>query len=140
MFKKILVGLDGSAGSLRAMEAAAAIAQKFGSTITTMSVIELAARFGATVGEVDDAEEAAERTVEDAQSRAREIAAARDVPIEMMVVHGHPAQRLAERAREGRFDLAVVGHSGVSDVWGTFLGTTSDKFTRHATCSVLIVR
>jgi nucleotide-binding universal stress UspA family protein len=125
---------------MRAMDAAAAIAAIFGSSIETVSVIEPAARFGATVGEVDDAEAAAARSVEAAQARARDMAAARGVPIEMRVVHGHPAQRLAEEVRHGGFDLAIVGHSGVSDVWGSFLGTTSDKFTRHATCSVLIVR
>ncbi len=35
-------------------------------------------------------------------------------------------------------DLIVLGHSGHSAVWGRFLGTTAEKVSRHAHCSVLI--
>jgi hypothetical protein len=34
----------------------------------------------------------------------------------------------------------VIGHTGHSGVWGLFLGTTAEKVSRHAACSVLIVR
>jgi hypothetical protein len=37
-------------------------------------------------------------------------------------------------------DLVVIGHSGLSGVWGLFLGTTAEKVSRHAACSVRIVR
>jgi len=43
-------------------------------------------------------------------------------------------------AQEGKFDLILVGHSGLSGVWAKFLGTTAEKVSRHAPCSVLIVR
>ena len=41
---------------------------------------------------------------------------------------------------EGKVDLILVGHSGLSGVWAAFLGTTAEKVSRHAPCSVLIVR
>ena len=53
---------------------------------------------------------------------------------------GHPAQTIVEVAKEGKFDLILVGHSGLSGVWAAFLGTTAEKVSRHAPCSVLIVR
>jgi nucleotide-binding universal stress UspA family protein len=53
---------------------------------------------------------------------------------------GHPAQRIVEVSREQRIDLIVIGHSGHSGVWGRFLGSTAEKVSRHATCSVLLVR
>ncbi len=34
----------------------------------------------------------------------------------------------------------LVGHSGLSGVWAALLGTTAEKVSRHAPCSVLIVR
>jgi len=40
----------------------------------------------------------------------------------------------------GRYDLVVVGHAGHSHVWGSFMGTTAEKVSRHAPCDVLIVR
>ena len=140
MFTRILVGLDGSPGSLRAMEAAAEIAQRFGASLHAFSVIEPAARYAGTVGEVNEESAAAETYFRGVQEQARRIAGAHAVPLNVEIVHGHAAQTLADATRAGRFDLLVLGHSGHSGVWGSFLGTTTDKVSRHADCSVLIVR
>jgi nucleotide-binding universal stress UspA family protein len=140
MFTKILVGLDGSPGSFRAMEVAAALAREFRAALHALSVIERDPRFAATVGEVDEEREAAEAYMGQVQERARQIAAEHGVTVEATTVHGHAAQNLAERTKSGGYDLLVLGHSGHSGVWGTFLGTTTDKVSRHAACSVLIVR
>lgn len=37
-------------------------------------------------------------------------------------------------------DVIVIGQSGHSNVWSNFLGTTVDKWARHAPCDILIVR
>ena len=47
----------------------------------------------------------------------------------------HRACGARRRLRPG-----VMGHMGHSSVWGTFMGTTAEKVTRHVTCSVLVVR
>ena len=53
---------------------------------------------------------------------------------------GHPAQALVHYVKESHIDLLVIGHTGHSKLWGTFLGTTADKVVRHAESSVLVVR
>jgi len=53
---------------------------------------------------------------------------------------GPVAHTILEVTREGRFDLLVMGHSGRSEAWTAFLGTTAEKVSRHAPCTVLIVR
>lgn len=137
MFSKILVGLDGSDGSKRALAAAIAIAEKFGSSLQSLSVIEPSAgRYAGTVGEADEAMRSAEDYLDDVQEDAREAAAKRHISLETTTMHGHPAAM----TRTAGIDLMVVGQSGHSNVWGTFLGTTADKISRHAGCSVLIVR
>jgi nucleotide-binding universal stress UspA family protein len=140
MFRKILVGLDGSPGSLRAMAVAAALAHELGAVLHALSVVERDPRFAATVGEVDEERRAAEEYVGQVQDRARLIASEHGVVVDAMIAYGHAAQTLAERSKTGGYDLLVVGHSGQSGVWGSFLGTTTDKVSRHAACSVLIVR
>jgi nucleotide-binding universal stress UspA family protein len=42
--------------------------------------------------------------------------------------------------KEGGYDLVVMGHTGHSSAWGTFMGMTAEKMTRHVTCSVLVIR
>jgi nucleotide-binding universal stress UspA family protein len=53
---------------------------------------------------------------------------------------GHPAQEILAAARSHQADLIVLGHSGRSGARSRFLGTTAEKVSRHAECSVLIVR
>jgi nucleotide-binding universal stress UspA family protein len=53
---------------------------------------------------------------------------------------GHPSEEILAAARTHQADLIVLGHSGRSDTWGRFPGTTAEKVSRHAECSVLIVR
>ncbi len=140
MFKHILVGLDGSPGSLRALEVAASLSRELGATLEALSVVEPAPRFAGTVGEVEEERVAAEAYFSQVQERARRVAAEHGVEVACRIVYGHAAQTLAEATRTAGVDLLVLGHSGHSGVWGTFLGTTTDKVSRHAACSVLIVR
>ena len=67
---------------------------------------------------------------------------ARALGIELRVdqAAGQPALAIVRYADEGGFDLIVMGHSGHSGLWGTFLGTTADKAMRHAHCTVMVVR
>ena len=140
MFKKVLVAFDGSAGSTRALEAASVMVAEAGAALHALSVAEPGPRFAATVGEVDEEREAAEQHYRRLLEQARSVAAEHGVELDGRIVHGHAAQTIVEEARSGGYDLLVMGHSGHSGVWGQFLGTTTDKVSRHAPCSVLIVR
>lgn len=96
--------------------------------------------YAATVGEVEE-----ERLLEEAEARrvlaeATAYAAQGGVAMATEVRAGHPAQAIVKAAEELAVDLIVIGHSGHSGVWGLFLGTTAEKVSRHAPCSVLIVR
>jgi len=140
MFKHLLVGVDGSPGSLRAMDVAAGLAAEHGAILDALTVIDRDPRFAATVGEVDEELTAGKAFARQVQEQARQIAANHGVTVETLTAYGHAAQTLAEKTRHGVYDLLVLGASGHSGVWGPFLGSTTDKVSRHAGCSVLIVR
>ena len=53
---------------------------------------------------------------------------------------GHAAKVMVTFARDGGYDLVVVGHSDHSEFWGRLLGDTADRISDHAHCSVLIVK
>jgi nucleotide-binding universal stress UspA family protein len=61
-------------------------------------------------------------------------------PAERRVAHGDPAIEICRVAKEGRFDLVVIGSHG----WGFFkrvlLGSVSHHVLHHAPCPVLVVR
>jgi len=140
MFRRILVGYDGSAGSRAALRTGLRLAAESGATITAMTVQHHLPRYGATIGEVDEEREveavAARRLVNEVQAEAAD----RDTSIDTQVVTGHPAQELVRVAKAINADLIVLGHSGHSAAWGGLLGGVTDRVSHHAPCSVLIVR
>lgn len=140
MYRKILVGFDGSDGAKAAMRHAIELARTFDAELWSLSVIETPHWATATVGEIDEQRRLIEQELERIQQLARQQAAEYGIELHAVTRMGHPAQLLVQEAQRGNFDLLVIGHSGRSGVWGVFLGTTADKVVRHAPCSVLVVR
>ena len=140
MFKKILLAYDGSPGAERALAVGIELAKLHGADLVALAVQERLPRFSGTIDEVQEEKEFANqqysRLLDGAQAQAR----AAGVQLRTLMRPGHPAQTIVEVAGEGRFDVILVGHSGLSGVWAAFLGTTAEKVSRHAPCSVLIVR
>jgi nucleotide-binding universal stress UspA family protein len=140
MFSKILLAYDGSEGAKRALEAGINLAKLHQAEIWAVSVMEGVPRFPATIDEVQEERDFAMRhdskILDEAQARAREAG----LELKTLRYSGHPAQTIVLAAQEGNFDLVLLGHSGISGVWAKFLGSTAEKVSRHAPCSVLIVR
>jgi nucleotide-binding universal stress UspA family protein len=140
MFKNILLAYDGSEGANRALEAAIELAKLHEGKIWALAVEENLPHVIATVGEYQDIKEQANEKFRQLLQEAHAQAEKAGVELKTLLRAGHPAQTIIGVAQEGEFDVILVGHSGLSGVWATFLGTTAEKVSRHAPCSVLIVR
>jgi nucleotide-binding universal stress UspA family protein len=140
MYRKLLVAYDGSEGAKQALEAGIGLTKIHGGELWVLAVQEKLPRFSGTIDEVQEEKGFANQQygllLADAQARAEKAG----VAVKTLMRPGHPAQTIINVAREGQFDLILVGHSGLSGVWAAFLGTTAEKVSRHAPCSVLIVR
>ncbi len=140
MFKKILLAYDGSEGAQKALEAGIDLARTHQAELWALTVQERLPRFGGTIDEVQEEKEVADKRARDLMAQARLSAQEAGVEVKTLSRFGHPAQTIVDVAKEGNYDLILVGHSGLSGVWAAFLGTTAEKVSRHAPCSVLIVR
>jgi len=140
MFKKILVGYDGSKGGKAALRQAAAIAREAGAEITALWVREPLPRYTDLPGEPEEAQEAADEYFKERRKETEDAAAQHGIPIRCETNHGHPAKTILRFADEGGYDLIVIGHSDHSELWGRLLGDTADRISDHAHCSVLIVK
>jgi len=146
MFRRLLVPVDGSEGSLRAARVAGEIARKFESQVTLLHVVHvtegmiasagMAGMIGPDWAESQAAEQAA-REILDAAAKAIELPAQR---VTQEVLRGHPAATICQAAENGAYDLIVMGSRGLSEVGAFFLGSVSDKVSHHAHCPVMIVR
>jgi nucleotide-binding universal stress UspA family protein len=137
MFIKILVALDGSPYSQRALPTAIEVAKKFGSEIFVLHVSE------------HDKGRAAAYATETPTEAATLVANAVDTAIKAGVKASgevrdagaqHAARFIVEAAAEKGADLIVMGSRGLSDVQGIFLGSVTHKVIQTAEVPVLIDR
>jgi nucleotide-binding universal stress UspA family protein len=140
MFKKILVGYDGSKGGKAALAAAAALAEEFGGRVTALWVREPLPRHSDLPGEYEGESEAAETYFAERQAEVAETASQFSQSIACESARGHAAKAILKFAEQGGYDLIVIGHSDHSELWGRLLGDTADRISDHARCSVLIVK
>jgi nucleotide-binding universal stress UspA family protein len=140
MFTKILVGHDGSQGAKKALAAAIALAKKFGAELHSISVKERHAHFEETVGEIMEAREEATKFFDRVIAEAQADSAAAGVDLKSTLLSGHEVETIAKFAREGHYDLLVVGFMGHSRAFGRIWGGTSQNLTKTAPCSVLVVK
>jgi nucleotide-binding universal stress UspA family protein len=139
MYQKIAVAFDGSDGARRALQAALRIARGGEKRLWMVFVHEMP-RYPGAPSETNEEQEAAESLFRRLQSEAADAAGKFQVELVAEKRIGHAAQGLVQYVKDVGVDLLVIGHSGHSKLWGTFLGTTADKVVRHADCSVLVVR
>ena len=139
MYRRIVVGLDGSDGAQQALAAAIALGRVAKAELFLVSVEELP-RYADTIDEVNGEERAAQRFFRKIHKQALERVGEAGLMAHVEMRAGHPGQVLPPYALEVGADLLVIGHSGHSAIWGKLLGTTADKIVDHAPCSVLVVR
>jgi len=139
MYNSIALAFDGSEGSRRALDAALHLARAEKQKLWMIFVEDLP-RYSDVTSETNEERERGNAIFEKLRQEA--LAAGKKYGVEVIAEKrvGHPAQALVHYVKEACVDLLVMGHTGHSKVWGTFMGTTADKVVSHATCSVLIVR
>ena len=139
MYKRIVVGLDGSGGSKAALQAAMNLARSSKAELFLVSIQELP-HYPAAIDEFDDERDAAAQFLKGVQDEAIERVTSAGLVAHHLIFIGHAAREVPQYAVEVGADLLVIGHSGHSGIWGRLLGTTADKIVDHAPCSVLVVR
>lgn len=140
MYKKILVGYDGSEGATHALMQGIQLAKALHSKVLALWVKSSLPHYPETVDEIQEEEDAASEFFEARKKEIDLYAKKNKIKIHFETKAGHAAKTLVDYATKEHCDLIVVGYKGHSGLWGKFLGHTSDKVSENAHCSVLIVR
>jgi nucleotide-binding universal stress UspA family protein len=139
---KIVVGVDGSEHSDRALEWAIQEAKLRDARVHVVSVWHVPALVYGGPGftpqietSIDETfKEVANEAVESAAEKAREAG----VDVDIEVEHGQTVDRLLEAAEDA--DMLVVGSRGHGGFAGLMLGSVSAQCAHHAPCPLVIVR
>jgi universal stress protein A len=142
-FTQILVPLDFSDHSVRALERAKSVAEKFGSILHLLTVIpdpfvlpDPANTYALPPDYVDNLRRDAEARLRQSLSQAeRTQFRAQDI-----VLFGNPYQQIRDYAQDHAIDLIVMGTHGRGAVAQAFLGSVAERVVRTAPCPVMTVR
>jgi nucleotide-binding universal stress UspA family protein len=136
----IVVGVDGSGHSRKALETAAAEAAAHGAPLTVL-VIHQAVRdvYGSASHYGDDAA-LTEKAKEAAQADTDQVlaaAASQPASVTVTAVHGLPVDELVKASESA--DMLVLGRRGMGGFVRLLMGSVSSQVAQHARCPVLIV-
>lgn len=145
--KKILVAIDGSPQSDKAAEEAVRLAagnqSQFKSRIYALLVLPNAPN--ATYTDfVPTAPMTETKKWDELRERifyvVEKCAAEHDIPLEMIVEYGDPADKIINLAKREEIDVIVIGSSGKGFIQRRIRGSVSHTVASNAPCSVFIVR
>lgn len=137
MLNRIAVAVDGTEESLRAVEHVCKLAKVHGSdSVTLVSVIPTMVYSDA---DFDPVKEHGEQQLEMIEPAVKILDDA-DVPGEVVLLHGRPADEIARYANEADVDLLAVGTRALNKLRAaTTGGSVSRKVAKQAKCPILIV-
>ena len=138
MYRRILVGYDGSVAGRKAFEIALSLAAKYDAELYVLSV--------ARPPEVGDDVET-EAVIENSRRYHHELLAelkpqvtTKEVRAHFEVGVGHPSEQIIYDADRHNVDLIVVGDRGRSKFTRLLLGSVSKQVVQYAGRAVLVVR
>jgi nucleotide-binding universal stress UspA family protein len=139
--KDILVPVDFSEPSLKALKYALAFAEQFGAKLFLLHVVEpvVVPDFASVPMPMDN-----NRLATSAKARLEHLCKRRG--LERRLVHkklvrtGTPFREITDAARALKVDLIVIATHGYTGLAHAILGSTAERVVRHAPCPVLTVR
>ncbi|MGH9648236.1 MAG: universal stress protein [Bryobacteraceae bacterium] len=150
---RILAPVDGSEGSVQALDRLAALVDLSAADITLVHVVETPwlhagpdqewLGYEEEQEEEIDAQAQFEREFETEGDDILESARARlpvRTTVNTLIYRGVPADEILGEAETGDYDLVAIGASGAADLKHRILGSVSSKVAWNAPCSVLLVR
>lgn len=140
--RKILVPVDFSGPSQKALLYARPFAEQFGASITLIHVME-PIFYPADFGYVPLApQEAEEQRLVELQRRLKQLGAelGATVSVHTVVRVGRAWKEIVDAAKAQRTDLIIVATHGYTGLQHALLGSVAEKVVRHAPCPALVVR
>lgn len=137
-FKRVVLAVDGSDNSKRAVDLAKKLAINGTRHVTVVHVVQpvyqTAGAYG--VSRLDMQEETGRKILADAEAALSETGA----EVETRLLIGRIGEEICNLARDGGYDLIVIGRRGVSRLERVVLGSVSEYVIRHSDLPVLIVQ
>lgn len=146
-FKNILVPLDGSEYSLKALEYAYLMAKGFNAKLTALYVIPSSIRYNGLLNK-ENAEinssfkQIIQVSYIEAQKWLKDITQKRDIEIltEVIIAEESIVSEIIEFAEREKIDLIIMGTRGRTGFKKILLGSVASGVVTYSHCPVLVIR
>jgi len=141
LFSKILVPIDGSDNSYRALDAALFLSEKLGSNITVLHVMEqVPITHIESQKLLSELLENYKKENQDILSKCLEIARKKGVTINTILLQGNPASIILDFSKKEKYDIVIMGSRGMGKFKELILGSVSSKIVHHSLSAILLIR
>ena len=150
--KKIVVCLDGSKHSEKALREAILIAKKVDSKITLVHVVEPSLVFSTMQNPsepywgsisaplIENALSIEEKEGNKILNKNSRIVEKEGIPFDTQLLLGNPSEEILKFSKKKKVDFIVVGSLGKGMLSRVLLGSVSTSISQKAGCSVIIVK
>ncbi len=137
--RKILVPIDGSCHSLKALGIAKKMAKIFDSKIVLIHVVDLD-HLGESPTHELDPESLENIRLERAKILDEADAECSVITSEKYCVLGNPAEEILKKLKEDDMDLVIIAKKGASGIERYIIGSVSAKVIEHSSKSVYLIQ
>ncbi len=137
-FKRILVPLDGSKYSEKALQRACEIVNVFDSTLIVLYVVEKSLPFNLLDRKeyLDILRKFGNNTLE----KSNKTLSKKGISAKILLKEGNIINEIEKVVKKEKCDLVIVGNKGLGAVARFLLGSVSNKLAQSSSCSLLIVK
>jgi len=142
MFKKVLVAVDGSLVSFRAVEAAHIMAECIEeiSLIYVIDTPHVVAPDGQSIAFVPsqyfkELTKTAKQVLDDAEKIL-----GNSTNIKKTIESGNPSETILHIIEKGHYDLVILGNRGLNSFQRLFIGSVSRQIVSLASCPVMVIK
>jgi len=136
--KKILVPIDGSKTSFKALNEAIYLARQCGATITGLCVIPI---YTINLGRLlTSLKNQSIKEAKKIMTNAKTISAQNGVVFNEKIIYGNEVWEITEFASYKKFDLIVIGSRGIGPIKEMFLGSVANAVVHKSKVPILVVK
>lgn len=142
---KILLAVDGSKHSKKAIEKTIRLMGLLECQVTLLSVAEKMPiyHYGTEMGSVHIHEEMVEERMKASNEilkSSKEAFEKKNLEVETLALEGQPAETICRVAEDGKYDVIIIGSRGLGGIQQLLLGSVSNKVVNQSSVSVLVVK
>jgi len=138
LYEKILVPLDGSKYSIRALQEAIKVGKMTNGSITIIHVTPPGSSLAYSSKE--QLSQSFINIGEALLADGKRVAKTEGINIEKLLVEGDATEEIVKAAKNHNFNLIVIGASGLSKLKELVLGSVVHGVIKNAPCPVLVTR